>query len=226
MVEQTMPAQEEPKVSGRRFIISLLVQQRGPALVRSCEIKGRTFNNRTSFGQGMTLDGALCQPLAQALQNALDGLSGKTEVLSLPEFLFESAGLMLRGIHIIATRLKDGAVNVIMRFLSFVGGINHAFAPQIGFDDPVEEEGQAIAASVLEDIAAPLLNICSTIHLELDGAHSVLGAFGERIASQTEEIRFRTHLLRRYVERRAGPVVSGMAIVAANLDTALINKDR
>ncbi|WP_299875574.1 hypothetical protein [uncultured Sulfitobacter sp.] len=221
MVEKNALVQCEPGTNGRRFIISLIARRNEPTLVRSCEIKGSTFNNRTSFGEGVTLRHAFAAPLVRALDDCLSKLSYKTEVLSLPEFLCEVAGLTLRGIHVMATRLADGAINIIMRFLSFVGGINHALAPEIGFDDPVHEEGQAIATKVLEDIAAPLLNICTSAVLGLKDTNEMLGAFGRKIASQTDEIQFRTHLLRRYVERRASAMAPPPTEVLLGLEQAL-----
>lgn len=221
MVDKNALVQSEPGTNGRRFIISLLARRNAPTLVRSCEIKGNTFNNRTSFGEEVTLRHAFSAPLVRALEGCLSKLSYKTEVLSLPEFLYEASGLTLRGIHVMATRLADGAINIIMRFLSFVGGINHALAPEIGFDDPVQEEGQAIATKVLEDIAAPLLNICTSAVLGLKDTNEMLGAFGRKIAGQTDEIQFRTHLLRRYVERRASAMAPPPPDVLLGLEEAL-----
>ena len=221
MVDRNALVQSEPGTNGRRFIISLIARRNEPTLVRSCEIKGTTFNNRTSFGEGATLRQAFAAPLVRALNECLGKLAYKTEVLALPEFLFETAGLTLRGIHVMATRLADGAINIIMRFLSFVGGINHVLAPEIGFDDPVHAEGQAIAAKVLEDIASPLLNICTSAVLGLKSTNDMLGDFGRKIAAHTDEIQFRTQLLRRYVERYASAMAPAPADLTIGLEDAL-----
>lgn len=221
MVDKNALVQSEPCTNGRRFIISLIARRNEPTLVRSCEIKGNTFNNRTSFGEGATLRQAFAAPLVHALNGTLAKLSFKTEVLSLPEFICEIAGLTLRGIHVMATRLADGAVNIIMRFLSFVGGINHALAPEIGFDDPAFDEGQAIATKVLEDIATPLLNICTSAVLGLKDTNDKLGAFGRKLSVHTDEIQFRTHLLRRYVERYATAMAPPPAELTLGLEQAL-----
>lgn len=212
--------------NGRRFIINLTAHRDEPVKVRSCEIKGRAFTNRTSFGEGATLRQAFCAPMVRALEKVLAPLTFKTEVMSMPDFLCELEGLTLRGIHLMATRLSDGAINVIIRFLSFIGGINYALAPDLGFDDPVFEEGQGIAACVLEDIAAPLLNICATAAVGLKETNELLGAFGKKIAMQTDEIQFRTQLLRRYVERCAEAMTPPPPDLLMHFEEALAHEER
>ncbi|WP_370401338.1 hypothetical protein [Sulfitobacter sp. JB4-11] len=226
MVEENPHVHREPAWNDQRFIVSLIANRNRQTLVRSCQIKGHSFNDRASFGEGATLRQAFSAPFVRALESCLEKLSFKIEVQSLPDFLYEVEGLTLRGIHVMSTRLADGAINIIMRFLSFVGGINHALAPETGFDDPVQEEGQAIAASVLEDITTLLLNISSSAVLGLRGTNDMLGASGQKIARQTDEIQFRRQLLRRYVERRSHRLALAPHEILTGLQDALTTERR
>lgn len=185
--------------SVRRFIITMWAEPDQNAYVRSCEIYGANFRNRTSFSKDTLLEHVFCLRFAAALRGCLDQLSMKTQVLSLPSFLVELPGLTIRGAHVIATKVKDGPLNIIIRFGSFLGGINYAFRNTIGFDNSISGEHQELSARILEDIASPLLDICNAAETGLSDAVDKLGAFGRNVCARSHEIRFRVELLKRFV---------------------------
>ena len=188
-----------PVESVRRFIVTLWAEPRERAYVRSCEIYGESFRNRTSFSKQTRLADVFCDPFARALEACLERLSMETQVLVLPGFVVELPGLTIRGAHVIATKVKEGQVNIIMRFGSFLGGINRAFRETLGFDNHSADEHEAIGARVLEDIASPLLDICNAAELGMSDSVEKLGAFGRRVCARSHEIRFRVELLKRFV---------------------------
>lgn len=189
----------------RSFMINLTITADKRYEVRSCEVQSEQFRNRTSFGRGATLETAFAPALAREIRACLARLSDRTEVLSLPGFAVQAPGLSLRGVHVMATRLADGATNVILRFLHFLGGINAALAGSLGFSPSPQDERQAIATRILQDIAGPLLNICTSAALDLKETNNALGAFGRKLAANTSEIYFRIDLLRRFLESDGKP---------------------
>lgn len=200
MIETNLPTLVYPIAAQRKFMITLNLREDRSVQVRSCEVTASAFRNRTSFIKDTGLPEIFVPGLAQAVQHCLDKLRLRTEVLALPQFLLELPGLTLHGVQIMATKLEDQTVNVIMRFNHFMGSIGSALAVPIGFDAAVPEEQQIIATQVLEDITAPLLNICTSAALGLKGTNEKLGAFGRQIASLSHEISFRMTLLRRFIE--------------------------
>lgn len=202
MSGNSLQPRPEDDQRGRRFVVTLWQNATGTFFVRSCELAFRHFRNRTSFGTLATLDHVFTPHFAQAVQKCLGKLSLGTEVLSLPSFLLETPGLTVRGVHLMATRLTDGTLNIILRFGSFMGGINHVFAAHIGFDDPIGAQNEAISAQVLEDIASPLLDMCNWVEVGGEDAANMLGPFGKVVAERGNEIRFRIELLKRFIAGR------------------------
>jgi hypothetical protein len=199
MVQSTALTHASPSESIRRFIITMWAEPDQKAYVRSCEIYGSNFRNRTSFNKDTVLEHVFCLRFAAALKECLDQLSLDTQVLSLPSFLVELPGLTVRGAHVIATKVKDGPLNIIIRFGSFIGGINYAFRNSLGFDNALANEREALGTHILEDIASPLLDICNAAETGLSDAVDKLGAFGRHVCARSHEIRFRVELLKRFV---------------------------
>ena len=185
----------------RRMVVNLTVTTKHECFVRSCELKDRNFRNRTSFGEGAYLEHVFCDAVARALKSGITSLQGKSEVLSIPSVLVEIPGLTLVGLHLIVTKLKDATLNVIARFGSFIGGINRAFAHNIGFDDYLTEEKSVLTTKVLEDIALPLLDICAFAENDLATSDPKLRHFGVRLTEQSLQLRFKIELLKRFIDQ-------------------------
>ena len=185
----------------RRMIVNLTVTPEHECHVRSCELKDRNFRNRTSFGKGANLEQVFCGPVASALRGGIASLQGKNEVLSIPSLLVEIPGLTLLGIHLIVTKLSDASLNIIARFGSFIGGINNAFAQNIGFDDHLTDQKTVLATKILEDIALPLLDICEFAENDLATTDPMFGRFGARLTEQSFQLRFKIELLKRYIDQ-------------------------
>lgn len=199
MAPSTALTEMNASESVRRFIITMWAEPDQSAYVRSCEVYGANFRNRTSFNKDTGLEQVFCLRFAAALRECLEGLSMKSQVISLPSFLVELPGLTIRGAHVIATKVKDGPLNIIIRFGSFLGGINYAFRNSLGFDNSVSDEHEALGARILEDIASPLLDICNAAETGLSDAVEKLGAFGRGVCARSHEVRFRVELLKRFV---------------------------
>jgi len=179
MSGNSLQPRPEDDQRGRRFVVTLWQNATGTFFVRSCELAFRHFRNRTSFGTLATLDHVFTPHFAQAVQKCLGKLSLGTEVLSLPSFLLETPGLTVRGVHLMATRLTDGTLNI-----------------------PIGAQNEAISAQVLEDIASPLLDMCNWVEVGGEDAANMLGPFGKVVAERGNEIRFRIELLKRFIAGR------------------------
>lgn len=199
-VYQSMPAKHYGE---KRFIITLNADSSGDIQIRSCEVTSHMFRNRTSFAAGATLEQVFCPELAHALRFHFQKLRKVTEILSLPTFLLEIPGLTLSGMDIMATKLKEAGTNIIVRFKTFLGGINRAFSQSIGFDDPVRDPAADLAANVICDVALPLLDICSSAELGVINLTDELSDFSRSVCKRSNEIRFQTELLKRYVAQQA-----------------------
>jgi len=198
MVEPTYISAPEERL-GRRMVVNMTLTSEQMCLVRSCEVKDKSYRNRTTFGEHATIDYVFCPAIAQALHESIHSLQNKTEVLALPSFLVEIPGLTLMGLHLIVTKLQDSSLNIIARFSSFIGGINSAFASNIGFTDHASKDSARLAAEVLHDIALPLLDICSFAETEMGDGDQKLGKFGARLNKQSHLLRFKVDLLKRFV---------------------------
>jgi hypothetical protein len=194
--------------------------------VRSCEIKSRHFNNRTSFSQKTALDEIFVQGVADAIRDCLGKLSKKTEVVSLPSFLLEVPGLILASAVVMSSEAPDGSVSIILRFKFAMGGVNRAFRPEIGFDGVVDDQNAHLAASVLADISLPLLNFCTAAELGVMTGDARVESFIRRLKDRSDEIKFQIELVKRFVDntrRDADQVVRPAVILRGSKDLPRLN---
>lgn len=196
MKNLTQVPQISSKLSDRTITINLILRGDARISVRSCEVLGRGFRNRTSFQNVAELNDVLVAPLANAIRNSISTISDGAQVLSLPEFLVELPGLALSGAHVIIMEATDGARNAILRFKDFIGSINNAFRPDIGFQEPYATHSEKLAANVLADICLPLLNLCR----EMDFAEIAgRGVPTADLLAKAREFEFQAELLKRFV---------------------------
>lgn len=188
---------------GNYFVVTMRKNDCGMVYVRSCEIIGSKFRNRTSFGENATLDTAFVDRLSTALLDCVEKISQEVEMLSLPNFVIELPHLVLAGPRLIASKLEDGSTHIIMRFASFLGAINSAFRYDLGFSCNLIEHSSTLAAKVLGDLAAPILNICTSAELEAPSVADKLGNFGKKLAENSYELRFQIELLSRFASQQS-----------------------
>lgn len=183
-------------LSDRVLTLNLAIREDKSLQIRSCEVLGRGFRNRVSFQDSGDLDKILVGKLAHAIRKSMTNLSDGAQVLSLPEFLVELPGLVLSGAHILVMKLKDGMRNAILRFKEFMGSLNNAFHPNIGFQEPYSNHAERLATNVLADICLPLLNMCRDMEFaQVDAQDRLPRGFAER----TREFEFQTELLKRFI---------------------------
>jgi len=199
MTAMTMRGASQVEDSARRFVMTLEKHAEGHVTVRSCEILGTHFRNRTSFPVRVEMADVLQGAAATAVGGCLAKLSGENEVLSLPSFLYESSDLVLSGAHIIATRTGKNTMNIIVRFGFFLGGINRIFKDDMGFDNPMNDHSSHLSAAILSDLALPLLHICRAAEQGLGALDGQLGRLGATLAQRSGEIAFQVELLNRYL---------------------------
>lgn len=190
-----------------RFLINIFVPHRGPAEVRSCEMAGNKWRNRTSFTNARKVEDVFSPDIASGLYRLLGNISAKMRILSLPDHLVEVTGLVMGGIQLVTNFAEDGSAVVIMRFKHIIGGIQNAFVSAFGLSDPVAELRDDLAIEVLADLSMPLLDICSYVEAlgvtEDQLGHPVLRS----VAKHAGEIRFQVELIKRYLDRlEAEPV--------------------
>ncbi|MFT6104711.1 MAG: hypothetical protein ACJA1E_001134 [Paracoccaceae bacterium] len=75
-----------------------------------------------------------------------------------------------------------------------------SFQKCIGLDDCVPDRSSDLAAKILSDIAAPLLDICTLAESDLEKAS---GAFGHRVSLRSHELIFESELSKRFVKNKA-----------------------
>ncbi|WP_237029000.1 hypothetical protein [Phaeobacter porticola] len=202
MTDNTETGEEQ-----RRFIVNLIAEEGAVPFVRSCEVVSRTFRNRTSFVNTLPMHEVFCDSIADGLKDCVNMLSGETQVISLPSLILEVPGLVLAGAHILATANEDGTQSIIIRFRTSLGGIGHAFRPDVGFGAGLEDMTREVSAQVLTDLALPLLNVLSATEAGLVDAESAIGALSQQLADRVHEIRFQIELVKRYtdgLERQRG----------------------
>lgn len=184
----------------RRFVVNLFVSEGKAPQVRSCEVQASDFRNRTSFTGTCGIDDVFEEQVAAGVQECLTHLSLSTKVLSLPEYIIETSGLILAGVHMMTTFSEDGTIGVILRFKVFVGGINNAFQPHISLEDSLGAHQERLSALVLSDISLPLLDLCAAAEVGLIEQSGNLAEFGKHLAERSHEIRFRIEMVKRYVD--------------------------
>ena len=183
-----------------KLAVNLIVTPEGAFDVRSCEVIGDGYRNRTSFQKTAVIDEVFVDVVASALGACLRDLSLKTEVVSLPDFLIEAPGLTLAGAHILVSEHEGGQVSIIIRFKVFFGGFDALLNRNYGFLPGSEDLVDRLASEVLFDITLPILNICSAADLDqLQDQRSLIDFLGKLVAN-TNELNFRSTLLRRFLE--------------------------
>jgi hypothetical protein len=184
------------KLTERRLTLNILLRADDQLELRSCEVKGANFRNRTTFSEHTRLEDILVSTVAAKIRSAFASLPQGTQVLSLPDFIVELPGLVLAGAHILVTDFRDGLRSAIFRVKEFIGGINVAFNCDVGFHDSLTEQNERLATSILCDICLPVLNFFR----HGDGAPlQRMQSDYQQIQDRAREFEFQTELLKRYV---------------------------
>ncbi|UWR22660.1 hypothetical protein [Sulfitobacter sp. S190] len=184
----------------RRFVVNLFVKEGETAQVRSCEVQGDKFRNRTSFTGVCGLNDVFEEKVAEGLRQCMQKLSVETKVLSLPDYVIETRGLILAGAHMMSTYSMDGTIAVILRFKLMIGSVANAFVPALEIDPSTQDEQARLGTLVLSDISMPLLNLCSSMESGLTPDSFDTNALHRRLAERAHEIRFQIELVKRYVD--------------------------
>lgn len=171
--------------------------------VSSCLAYFPNVNHRIRFPESNRLADVFHIPLAVALGREIDQLSGKMEVLAKPTFSVELPGLVLAGLRIIVSREEDGEQTILIRFKHFIGALQAAFLPSVGFDTPRIGSKEEIAISVLDDIVRPLYDLVSTVEIENLPEHhrKNIEQRLHHISKQTVDLKFYSSLLMRYISQ-------------------------
>lgn len=201
---------QDASVSARKFVVNLTILDGNEPEVRSCEIIGRNYRNRTSFGDKTRLDDVFVKAVSDGLTKCLSKMSNDTEVVSLPDFVVETPGLTLAGAHMMVSKGDDGTLHIIFRFRFFLGGINRVFHRNIGFDGDISDENSRLSALVLADLALPILNFCEAAKAGMMTHEAPISGFVNKLAEQSHEISFQIELVKRFIEH---PGVAGLEIV-------------
>lgn len=183
-------------MSDRTITLSLTLHPSNLVYVRSCEVLGKGFRNRTSFQENKLVEDVLVARLSKAIMSSLRALSDGAHVLSLPDFLIELPGLVLSGAHLMVMKTKGGVRNAIMRFKDFMGSISNAFRLDIGFQEPYSSHSEKLAINVLAEVCLPILNLCRNFE-ELNFGNDRGKALN--IADRAREFEFQTELLKRFI---------------------------
>lgn len=182
-------------LSGRQMFLNLAIQENGRINVRSCEIVGPKFRTRTSFHDLSDIDDILMPQLAETVKDCLKEMPEGSQVVSLPELFVEMPGLVLSSAHVLVMTVNDGVRHAIVRFKEFLGAVNRAFLPQIGFQDSILTYNERLATNILREVCLPILNMCRELEFVDKGA----GNFPKRLAERSNEFEFQTELLKRYI---------------------------
>lgn len=197
MTQDLQTAQPLPSdFSDRVFTLNLALAEPKQVTVRSCEVIGRTFRNRTSFPDNNDIDAVLDPHLAERIRQCLEKVPAGGHVLSLPELLIEVPGLVLYGVHIMVMEVKDGIRSAIFRFKEFMGSITRAFRLHIGIEEQGTNYNERLATNVLSDICLPILNLAR----EMEFAHRDAGTkVPKALENRAREFEFQTELLKRFI---------------------------
>ncbi|WP_424928110.1 hypothetical protein [Amaricoccus tamworthensis] len=186
----------------RYLTLNLFLRDDGGINVRSCEVVGPGFRNRTSFQGKSELDHVLVSELSGAISSCLDKIKDGSRALSLPDFVVEMPGLILAGVRVFVSLAVDGVKNVIFRFLEFVGGINHAFKASVGLEMSATSQMERLAMNILSDLCLPLLNLCKAAELAQIGDNSRMCKY---LVERANEVEFQAELLKRFVFNSSEP---------------------
>lgn len=182
--------------SERIFTINLILTGPQEIAVRSCEVIGRTFRNRTSFTDASSVDEIFVERLAGAIRGVLAKVRDGAHVLALPEFLIELPGLALSGVHVMIMDVKNGVRSAIFRFKEFLGSTTQVFRSELALEEPYTNYSERLAVNVLADVCLPILNLAR----EMEFAHLQTGKpMPCTVEDRTREFEFQTELLKRFI---------------------------
>lgn len=198
----------EEETSSRKFVITLSVPEGSEPIVRSCEIIGRGFRNRTSFADKTFLDELFIEEISKGLKECLANLGPETKVIAFQDFAVETPGLTLAGAHLMVTSDEAGCLHIIFRFRFFLGSLHLAFNKGYGFDEYLVDENSRLAALVISDLALPILNICEAAKSGMLQDAAPISSFGDSLAARAHEISFQIELLKRFVNTPESRVLS------------------
>lgn len=209
-----------------RFTVNLLATPEGGFEVRSCEVIGNGYRNRTSFQHAARIDEVFVDAVVAGLAQCLARLSLEKEVVSLPEFKIQAPGLALGGAHILVSEEQGGIVSIMIRFKVFLGNLDAVLCENLRPYPSAPALLDKLASEVLFDITLPLLNICSASELGQLSDTERLAKFLDNLSESTDDLKFRGALLRRYVEdlsegRQAPPPHLARQVPEIGSDTVL-----
>ena len=196
MNRDALSASVIPEIATRRLTINLLVYENGLIDVQSCETSGDKFLNRTSFRGARSLSDVFVAELATAMRDCLDALPNGAHMLSVPDFIVEVPGLVLSGVRILASEIRDGARSVILRVKEFLGAFNRILKPKIGFEETLSTNTEKLALSALMDICMPIMNFARSAELEMMDPD---GRIRETLELKVQEFEFNAELLKRFI---------------------------
>lgn len=182
-----------------RFVVNLISRQGGPAEVRSCEVIGPHHRNRFTFPHRVTVEDVFVDHVAAGVARCLSSLSDTTEVVSLPSVAIEIPGLSLAVAHLITTKADDGALGIILRFKMLLGGVSHAFRPELGIEASVQDHSANTSALVLADLVMPLLDLCTAAESGHLTETPEFDRFVQTLVDRSCEVRFQAELIKRFV---------------------------
>jgi hypothetical protein len=200
MTSQGTAISDQSVFSDRRLSLNLILTESGDVDIRSCEVVGKCFRNRTSFPDYHTLDSVVVNKLADAMKQTLRDLPAGPQVVSLPEFLVELPGLVLSGAHLLVTKVQNGIRSAIFRFRDFLGSVSNMFRDSIGFEGSYADDNAQLATQVLTDICLPILNLCNQMEHMLQETPIPVGI---DLRARSSELEFQTELLKRFVMHSA-----------------------
>lgn len=190
------------------FVINMKIENGAPAIT-SCEVVARQHKHKILFRRPRPAAEVLTPQLAEQLDAMMEEIGGAKRVYSSPDYHLALPRLILGGLRVILTEMRDGVQYVFIRFRHFIGGLADAFRVELGFDTPTLPHRERIAVEALVDIVSPWLDILR----DLDTGRPGLGAAAmerlEEMAGRSEELSFHLSLLMSYVEEcRPGPRLS------------------
>ena len=141
-----------------RVVTHIVRRDDGRLEVLSMEYTYQDVANRTSFGPGRPIAKVFDPSIVRAFEEAVNGVSGKAEVLSLPDFFVELPDLFLGCARVISAEPVDGQQSILVRFQRFFGSLNTLFTPELGFDTAIGLMTEDLAREMVDGVALPLLD--------------------------------------------------------------------
>ncbi|WP_420860356.1 hypothetical protein [Algirhabdus cladophorae] len=193
--------------SSQRFIMTLQIDLDNVVHVRSAEILGAEFRNRVTFNTKTRIEEVLDHGLAAELSQSVRRLEKSKEVLSLPDFQYDTQGISLAGIHLISSALSDGSRQIICRFKHFMGNLFSIVRSEIGFIPQCVDYRDKLASEALTDIAMPLFNLAKALETDVMTADGSKMAHREltRLHDLSTELAFYSEMLKRFIDNSLRP---------------------